>query len=225
MSDDIVRQLIREFGEPFPCRPDESLWRESEDSQQGELRHQLDRLADAIDAAHRCAEDLRAFIAPTSLDLSVSAGDADSVMLALTRLREWVESVSWSDSIGPEAPDSGEDHDDDLAESSLERCESPMEEAFLEALWACAPPTLRIRQQVEVGRFRVDFWLEIDGRVLVVEVDGQEWQSEPNDIQADKQRDRFLLSRGLRCARFTGSEVNLSAWECAREAIDLIGPT
>lgn len=87
-------------------------------------------------------------------------------------------------------------------------CESPAEEAFLDAMvrhfglqpsqGALEGNGLRLRSQVEISRYRIDFL--VDER-LVVEVDGATWHSSPEAIARDRARDADLQSRGYKVLR------------------------
>jgi very-short-patch-repair endonuclease len=71
-------------------------------------------------------------------------------------------------------------------------------------------------------KYRADFLIYYDGRVVCVELDGHEYHKTKEQRGKDAARDRWLLSRGIRVVRFTGSEVYADADGCVRELLDVI---
>lgn len=61
-------------------------------------------------------------------------------------------------------------------------------------------------------RYRVDFIL-IDAR-LIIELDGHEYHSSPEQLRKDAQRQRYLTRAGFTVIRFTGSEIVDNCAEC-----------
>lgn len=135
-------------------------------------------------------------------------------------------------------------------EMMRDRCESPIEELFLAALYAdhtLSPTPIHfmasaelpanpyfdqavfVFAQVPFGAYRVDFAI-LDAslptsmgkpRLLVVECDGHDFHERTKEqARRDKQRDRFLVSKGCRVLRFTGSEIWADPEKCADEVID-----
>ena len=79
--------------------------------------------------------------------------------------------------------------------------------------------------QANVGSYRVDFLLTIDGSGprLAVECDGHDWHERTKQQAAyDRSRDRDLLKLGIRTARFTGSEIHHSPERCAADVFDIL---
>lgn len=94
--------------------------------------------------------------------------------------------------------------------------------------------------QQSIGKYRVDFML---GRyssdfetgpigptknilirlpLIVVECDGHDFHEKTKEqARKDKSRDRFLVTRGYRVLRFTGSEIHQDAESCAQEVDQL----
>lgn len=130
------------------------------------------------------------------------------------------------------------------------RCESPIEELLMAALYAGAqiseynihfmltstPPAepyfdraAFVYQQVTVGNYRVDI-LVVDATIptdqkkprwMVVECDGHDFHERTKEqARRDKQRDRFFQSIGCKVLRFTGSEIWAKPEECADEVFD-----
>lgn len=120
------------------------------------------------------------------------------------------------------------------------QCESPIEEMFGYALLGLdSYPTdhQTFRQQVPIGKYRVDFLLSFvdpgmakDGGTdatpaqLVVELDGHDFHERTKEqAKRDKSRDRALIDAGYQVIRFTGSEVYADPVKCAKEASELVG--
>jgi very-short-patch-repair endonuclease len=118
-----------------------------------------------------------------------------------------------------------------LIVGTTERCDSPIEAALLEALWAvgaelCDNGWFVVRPHFEVETkdsvYRVDFLV---GAIMrehllqaVVECDGHDFHEKTKEqARHDKARDRALQRRGFNVIRFTGSEIHQDADRCARE--------
>lgn len=68
--------------------------------------------------------------------------------------------------------------------------------------------------QVNIGQYRVDFLLPNN---IIVEIDGHEFHSTPQQKAADARRDRYLQNQGYRVYRFTGAEINADVFGCLKE--------
>lgn len=89
-----------------------------------------------------------------------------------------------------------------------DQSESPAETDFLNALIKAynlmpahgelAGSGLRLRSQVKIARYRIDFL--VDGR-LIVEIDGAAWHSSKEAVERDRIRDRSLKDRGYTVLR------------------------
>ena len=99
--------------------------------------------------------------------------------------------------------------------------ESPIEALLVRAIGEeisrcrlpCAPTT-----QAKIGPYRVDIFVEMDGRKLVVECDGAAFHAATKEqIERDKRRDRYFAAQGISVMRFTGAEINRSPRACAAE--------
>ena len=83
----------------------------------------------------------------------------------------------------------------------IEHCAAPPMEGFY--LWP----------QIKIGPYRVDFVFgarQADGEMTwaIIECDGHDFHEKTRgQAQRDKARDRYLIGRGYRVLRFTGSEV------------------
>ena len=96
----------------------------------------------------------------------------------------------------------------------IQECESPAEEAFLNAAIEHLDLTpdkgslrngqLILQLQVLIDRYRVDFLLN---ERLVVEVDGAAYHSSPSQVERDRVRDNYLHSLGLSVLRIPATVV------------------
>lgn len=129
------------------------------------------------------------------------------------------------------------------AQAAIDRCESPIEQRLLTALWQtwpeCEATGLRwqdgteinvcgksgetyLIQQVRWGKFRLDFALwdasESEEISMAIECDGHDFHERTREqAKRDRSRDRELTAAGITVLRFTGSEIHADAEGCARE--------
>lgn len=131
-----------------------------------------------------------------------------------------------------------------------ERCESPIEELLLAAIYAqhnlglvdmhfigATEPSksaafdeaIFIMQQAKVGPYRVDILIHdascpfevAEPRFMVVECDGHDFHERTKEqARRDKKRDRFFQSKGYKVLRFTGSEIWADPEACADEVLE-----
>lgn len=131
-----------------------------------------------------------------------------------------------------------------------ERCESPIEEMLLAAIYAqhtlglvdmhflgtsempqsaTFDEAIFIQQQVKVGPYRVDILIHdascpfevAEPRFMVVECDGHDFHERTKEqARRDKKRDRFFQSKGFKVLRFTGSEIWADPDACANEVLE-----
>ena len=136
----------------------------------------------------------------------------------------------------------------DDAGEALALCGSPIEASMLFALgvsatdrgmdFSAAPLVsevgadryLKVEQQKEIGPYRADFlctllaWPVCVESSIVVECDGHDYHERTKEQAAhDKKRDRFMVARGYRVFRYTGSEIYKDAVRCADEVLDILG--
>lgn len=132
----------------------------------------------------------------------------------------------------------------DTFEAMRARCDSPIEELFLAGLMAAsfrhadciefreggplngpAPNRPTCYQQVRISEYKVDFLIVKPTayviRNIVVECDGREFHSHPDQVRDDRERDRFLKNRGYTILRFTGAEIHEDAYRCGFDALKL----
>ncbi len=138
--------------------------------------------------------------------------------------------------------DAAADHFDMLLSSicsgkTMELCESPIEEAMLEAItlfhcisYSCLPQihgrevcggnSWIVEQQAKIADYRVDFLITFQGckTQLVVECDGHDFHEKTKEqAKRGKSRDRDLTALGYVVIHFTGSEIWRDPWRCAEE--------
>lgn len=129
------------------------------------------------------------------------------------------------------------------------KCESPIEELLLAALYvasedgvadlkfsagnpraeAYTDETSYVYLQAKVGQYRVDMLIHdasmpfelAHPRWMVIECDGHDFHERTKEqARRDRQRDRYMQSQGLKVLRFTGSEIWEDPGKCAEEIIE-----
>lgn len=74
--------------------------------------------------------------------------------------------------------------------------------------------------QYNLACYRYDFAICVGGEALVlIECDGKDFHSSPEQIENDAEKDRTAIELGKRILRFTGSMINSHANLCAKEAV------
>lgn len=97
--------------------------------------------------------------------------------------------------------------------------DSPIEYKFhLE----CYKQGLTLEKQKEILQYRIDFYLEVDGHKLVIELDGSKFHQTNEQITRDVKRQRILQMMGYTVIRFSGTEIVKKCPQCVRELIDYI---
>jgi very-short-patch-repair endonuclease len=82
--------------------------------------------------------------------------------------------------------------------------------------------------QGQVGKYRADFVFDVllpfnERTIYVVECDGHDFHDRTKEqAQSDRQRDRFMLARGIKVLRYTGAEIYRDAETVWREIVDII---
>lgn len=74
-----------------------------------------------------------------------------------------------------------------------------------------------VSTQRPIGPYRADILIERGGRSLVVECDGKDYHSSPEQVYRDKKRDRFCAAQGHSVMRFSGTEIRRDPRGCAAE--------
>ena len=106
------------------------------------------------------------------------------------------------------------------------RLESPIERRFWAHGYGPLSALGRFTPQLRVEGYRVDFALTNipDTQLLkvVIELDGHDFHSSPEQRNYDTERDRYLLRRGWQVIRFTGSQINRDCEGCVRETVESV---
>lgn len=87
-----------------------------------------------------------------------------------------------------------------------------------------APDGLLLVPQFRWGYYRSD-WALVQARplyALLIECDGRDWHSSPEQVAHDSKKDRAAMDRGYLTFRFTGSEIFRDADACAEKLYDLV---
>lgn len=105
-------------------------------------------------------------------------------------------------------------------------CESPIEVMLGAYLWQALGQSdgWRLTPQFKIGRFRYDFAICDTDRadvVVLVECDGKEFHSSPEQIANDRRKDAEADRQRFPIVRFTGADINRDPRSCALIAIDL----
>lgn len=122
-----------------------------------------------------------------------------------------------------------------LREAALAKCGSPIEARLLDAFFAAGfdvdvetemirnASGTRLRQQVPVDAYRLDFALIAEGGAfVVVECDGHDFHERTKEqVARDKARDRAMVANGWTVLRYAGSEIHKDAKRYALEAIKI----
>lgn len=87
--------------------------------------------------------------------------------------------------------------------------ESPIEDTLRRELRA---RQIEFETQKKIGKYRVDFFFPQAN--LIVEADGGEYHSTPEQIERDQKRQAILMKRGCLVLRFTGREIYRNVVGC-----------
>lgn len=83
--------------------------------------------------------------------------------------------------------------------------------------------TIRIKKQVNIGKYRVDFLIEHPRFNIIIECDGYQWH-EKTQTQTiyEKERDRFLIANGYTVLHFMGKEIKDNIFGLSVDIADLV---
>ncbi len=87
-----------------------------------------------------------------------------------------------------------------------------------------APNGLLLVPQFAWGYYRSDWAILSQGLMgaLLIECDGKDFHSSPEQKAHDARKDAAALERGYLTLRFTGSQINKDADACARKVFDVV---
>lgn len=104
--------------------------------------------------------------------------------------------------------------------------ESPLERVFWRGAYNRLSTIGQFAPQTQIRGYRADFVLTHIPNVpllkVVIELDGQDFHSTPEQRAHDTRRDRVLMKAGWQVIRFTGSQVYGDCNDCVREVVDLV---
>jgi very-short-patch-repair endonuclease len=111
-------------------------------------------------------------------------------------------------------------------ESLARRIKSPIEQRFWAHGYGPLSALGRFTPQESVKGYLPDFILtHIPGVALlkvVIELDGHDYHSTPDQRDYDTARDRILMMAGWQVVRFTGKQINRDCAGCVRETVGLV---
>ena len=101
-------------------------------------------------------------------------------------------------------------------------CESPIEIALGAELKLLIdnyfpPASAALIPQFKLDRFRYDFAVQFskDGRpALLIECDGREFHSKPEDVANDRRKDAAAANAGIQLMRFSGRDIHRNVRGC-----------
>ena len=82
-------------------------------------------------------------------------------------------------------------------------------------------PFIFYHSQANIGKYRVDFLCSMVGtkQEYIIECDGHDFHEKTKEqVKYDKQRERYLVSKGYKVLRFSGSEI-ISDFERIKEEL------
>ncbi len=100
-------------------------------------------------------------------------------------------------------------------------CESPIERQLLTHLRRHAERWgFQVIIQFKVNKYRFDFAIEKDNKIVaVIECDGVEFHSNPEQLARDAAKDKFADEHGWEMFRFRGTDIWHRAGSCAQKVI------
>ena len=127
------------------------------------------------------------------------------------------------------------------------KMKSPIEQMFYVA-WAYGTQidNIILCPQHQIGKYYCDFYVDLLAHfslhdypftetqindlkaslpLIAIELDGHEWHEKSKDqVEKDKQRERFIVSQGYKVFRFSGREVFRRPLDCVVEVRNFIRP-
>ena len=101
--------------------------------------------------------------------------------------------------------------------------DSPIEEKMAMELRFYKIP---FKRKVKVGKCELDFVIENKGLKIDVECDGYDWHTKDfKQVERDRKRDRFMLSKGYIVLRFSGSQIEKDIFRCVQNICQVAGLT
>lgn len=108
----------------------------------------------------------------------------------------------------------------------LKLCESHIEDVFWQTGYERLSRWGHFTPQVKIEKYRADFVLDNIPDVpllkMVIELDGHDFHSSPEQRDYDTERVLFLQCRGWQVVRFTGRQINCNCDACVRKVEGLV---
>jgi very-short-patch-repair endonuclease len=105
-------------------------------------------------------------------------------------------------------------------------CESPIEHQFgMAAAAALLGSGLRIASQYQLFGYRYDFAIlhpRLNQVLALVECDGREFHSTPEQLANDRKKDAAAKSIGAFVVRYSGSAITRNAKDCAENLLGIL---
>lgn len=76
--------------------------------------------------------------------------------------------------------------------------------------------------QHEIGKYRADFFFP--DLKLVVEADGKEYHTSPEQVESDKERDGYMENLGYKILRFSGGKIYNEPWNVVKKVLEVYYP-
>lgn len=103
--------------------------------------------------------------------------------------------------------------------SEVKQTESPIETKL--AVWFYKYG-LFPELQYEIGRYRAD--MAFLDRKIVIECDGREFHSTPEQVKYDNERDEYMRGLGWIVERFSGTQIHREPWNIVKKIMDYYYP-
>jgi len=81
---------------------------------------------------------------------------------------------------------------------------------------------ITLQPQYQLGRYRYDFAIRARGHLkplILIECDGKEFHSSPEQQANDRLKDAAALNAGIRLVRFSGAEINDDVEGCVQRTL------
>lgn len=105
-------------------------------------------------------------------------------------------------------------------------CDSPIEVELgvkvERALRVISDPTLSLKPRYFLGSYIYDLAIFREGRpypIIIVECDGKDFHSTPEQLQNDARKNKLARSKGIVLLRFTGSEIHRTPDDCVAKIL------
>ncbi|MGQ0685785.1 endonuclease domain-containing protein [Bradyrhizobium sp.] len=108
-------------------------------------------------------------------------------------------------------------------------CDSPIEVELgvrvERALRVIGDPTLSLKPRYFLSSYIYDLAIFREGRpypIIIVECDGKDFHSTPEQLQNDARKNKLARSKGIALLRFTGSEIHRTPDDCVAKILQMM---